>query len=383
MRKRASQTRRLPQVVENQLAARRADCGLAAAELAVQVGVRRQTIYAIEAGSYLPNTELALRLADALGTSVDQLFMLKVTSRGGALPKSAAMVGERSAPAGSSIRVCRIGERWVGIPVSAAPYYLPVGDGIVGRRGRQSSTTALTMFDDCRDVENRLVIAGCDPAALLLARIVENVSGVHVVPAAAASRAAIDMLCDNAAHIAGSHLEDRESGEFNLPLVRDTSTLDGAAVFTMARWEAGLVVAPGNPRRLRSVADLTRPTVTFINREPGSGSRALLAKLMKKAGVTPSAIRGFNRTANGHLAAAYRVALGDADACLATRSAARSFGLSFVPLQAERYDFVVPRIHQELRAVRNFLDAIQSSSVRRTFAALTSYDTTEMGRRIA
>src|SRR5262249_58500912 len=114
---------------------------------------------------------------------------------------------------------------------------------------------------------------GCDPAALLLARLVQDLCGVRVVPAAAASRAAIRMLCENAAHVAGSHLEDNDTGEFNLPLVRDTSTLGGAAGFTMAPWEAGLVLTPGNPRRVRRVDDLTRPTVTFINREPGSGSR--------------------------------------------------------------------------------------------------------------
>src|SRR5262249_55231498 len=118
---------RKPHAVENHLAERRTGCGVAAADLAAQVGVRRQTIYAIEAGSYLPNTELALRLADALGTSVDQLFSLRAANRADVLPKSAAVVGERSIPSGSSIRVCRVGDRWVGIPVSAAPYYLPVG----------------------------------------------------------------------------------------------------------------------------------------------------------------------------------------------------------------------------------------------------------------
>jgi molybdopterin molybdotransferase/putative molybdopterin biosynthesis protein len=191
------------------------------------------------------------------------------------------------------------------------------------------------------------------------------------------------MLGENAAHIAGSHLEDVDTGEFNLPVVRGTSALDGAAVVTMARWEVGLVVAAGNPKRLRHIEDLARSTVTFVNREPGSGSRALLGKLMKRAGISASAVRGFNRTATGHLAAAYRVVSVDADVCLATRSAARSFGLSFVPIQSERYDFIVPLKHRQLPAVRRFLDTIQSAAIRRKFAALTSYDTTDMGRQVA
>src|SRR5262249_12288678 len=159
-------------------------------------------------------------------------------------------------------------------PVSAAPYYLPVGDGIVDANERPSSLAHITMVDQSPDVRHRLVIAGCDPAALLLAQLVEQVCGVRVVPAAAASRTAIRLLCEGAAHIAGSHLEDTDTGEFNLSLVRGTSTLDGSVVFTMARWEAGLIVPPGNPQGLRTIEDLSRPTVTFINREQGSGSRA-------------------------------------------------------------------------------------------------------------
>lgn len=382
MSKRRVQPRSGP-AVANHLAAIRRVRGIAAADLAAQVGVQRQTIYAIEAGSYLPNTELALRLADTLDVPFGRLFSLRAATQRSKAPAAAAVVGDRNVPSGTSLHVCRVGDRWVGIPVSAAPYYVPVGDAVVDAEALSRGEASITMVDRLRDAEDRLVMAGCDPAALLLARLVERESGVRIVPAAAASRAAIRMVCDSAAHIAGSHLEDSDTGEFNLSLVRDNAALEGASVFTMARWESGLVVAKGNPLRLRRVEDLARPGVTFINREPGSGSRALLEKLIQAAGVEPSAIRGFDRTAGGHLAAAYRVSSADADVCLATRSAARSFGLGFVPLQAERYDFVIPRAHQHLPGIRTFLDAIQSASLRRRFAALTSYDTSEMGRRIA
>lgn len=374
--------RRFP-AVESRLAQVRTERGLAAADLAALVGVRRQTVYAIEAGSYLPNTELALRLADVLQVSVGELFALRGKTAAAEPVTSTAFVGEYQTPPGSSVHLCRIGDRWLGIPASAAPYHLPVGDGVVAERAARSEVASVRLLGKRAAVENRLVIAGCDPAALILARLVEQVSGVRIVAAAAASRAAIRMLCESGAHVAGSHLEDDHTGEFNLAFIRDHAALEGAAVFTMARWEAGLVVAPGNPLRLHRIEDLARPSVTFVNREPGSGSRALLGKLMGEAGVVPRAVRGFDRLASGHLAAAYRVASGDADACLATRSAAQSFGLAFVPLQSERYDFVVPRAHQELPVLGSFLDAIQSGRVRRTFAALTSYDTTEMGRRVA
>ncbi len=74
------------------------------------------------------------------------------------------------------------------------------------------------------------------------------------------------------------------------------------------------------------------------NREPGSGSRALLEHLLKKSGLDSKRIKGYGRVAFGHLAAAYCVVTGEADACIATRSAAQAFGLDFVPLHSERYD---------------------------------------------
>src|SRR5262245_24903381 len=107
---RRSQTRR--PVVENHLAATRVSRGIAAADLASQVGARRQTIYAIEAGSYLPNTELALRLADVLDVPIGQLFALRTTEPGKAHPASAAVLSEGDVPPGSSVHVCRVGDHW-------------------------------------------------------------------------------------------------------------------------------------------------------------------------------------------------------------------------------------------------------------------------------
>ena len=89
-------------------------------------------------------------------------------------------------------------------------------------------------------------------------------------------------------------------------------------------------IAPGNPKSLRKVEDLVRKNVQFVNREPGSGSRALLDKLLKDAGIDAQKVQGYDRVAFGHLAAAYCVISGEADLCLATRSAAQTFGLDFI-----------------------------------------------------
>ena len=101
-----------------------------------------------------------------------------------------------------------------------------------------------------------------------------------------------------------------------------------------------------------------------MNREPGSGSRALLDKLLVRAGVDSKKVGGYARIAQGHLAAAYAVASGAADACMATRSAARAFGLDFIPMHSERYDLILRRATLELPAAKAFLDVLQRSVLR-------------------
>ncbi len=364
--------------VQNRLSLVRKSRGVAASELARRVGVSRQTIYAIEAGTYVPNTEVALSLARELEVTVDDLFSLQPESP--RLPEAlAAEVLSAAAPSkGQPVRICQIGSRWISVPVSASPFYLPEADGIVKRAGRAGGRADVVVFAK-EEAHKRLVLAGCDPAAGLLASIVQKLSGIEIVSAAASSKLALTWLSEGKVHIAGSHLEDPKTGEFNLPFLRKEFPDEDFRVVTFVRWDEGLVTASGNPKGVRAVEDLARKNVRFVNREPGSGSRALLDRLLEKAGLNTSRVRGYGRVAYGHLAAAYCVLSGDADVCLATRSAAQTFGLSFVPLHSERYDLVMRKKTAGLPAVATFLDVLQRAALRRKLELLAGYDTTETG----
>jgi molybdate-binding protein len=120
-----------------------------------------------------------------------------------------------------------------------------------------------------------------------------------------------------------------------------------------------------------------------VNREPGSGSRALLDKLLDKAGMDAHKVQGYDRIAYGHLAAAYCVLAREADACLATRSAAQTFGLDFIPLHSERYDLVMRKRVADLPAVKSFLDVLQRATLRRKLEVLAGYDTSQTGTIVA
>jgi molybdate-binding protein len=220
---------------------------------------------------------------------------------------------------------------------------MPEADGIVKRPGRTTGRAELVLFAKEEAAQKQLVLAGCDPATALLSRMVEKDSGVEIVSAAASSKLALRWLKEGKVHIAGSHLEDPATGEFNLPFLRKEFPEGDLTVVTFARWEEGLVVASGNPKSIRRVEDLARKTVNFVNREAGSGSRALLERLLEKAGIEADRVRGYARVAYGHLAAAHCVVSGEADVCLATRSAAITLGLDFIPVRGERYDLVMYR----------------------------------------
>jgi len=354
-----------------------------ASDLARRVDVSRQTIYAIEAGTYVPNTEVALNLARQLEVTVDELFCLHDTAEKATETLAAEVLSATPAAKGQPVRICQIGTRWVSVPSSASPYYMPEADGIINNTGRAKGRADLIVFAKDESTQKRLVLAGCDPATGILSRMVEKISGVEIISAAASSKLALNWLVEGKVHIAGSHLEDPKTGEFNLPFIRKQFPDEDFTVVTFARWEEGLVIAPRNPKDIRGIEDLARKNVRFVNREPGSGSRGLLDKLLDKSGIGAAKVQGYERIAYGHLAAAYCVLSQDADVCLATRSAAQTFGLDFIPLNSERYDLVMRKKTADLPAVKSFLDVLQRATLRRKLEMLAGYDTSQTGTVVA
>jgi len=367
------------QNVKNKVGEMRNSRGIGASELARRVNVSRQTIYAIEAGTYVPNTEVALHLAQELEVTVDELFTLEEDRQEGPESLAAEVLSGTAVGKGQRVRLCQVETRWISVPVSASPYYMPEADGIIQRPGQTSRRAELVVFAKDEASARRLVLAGCDPAANLLAHMVEKIGGIEIIPAAASSKLALTWLKEGKVHVAGSHLEDPKTGEFNFPYLRKEFPGKDFSVITFAHWEEGLVVSRGNPKRLQKVEDLARKAVRIINREPGSGSRALLDRLLANAGIDRNEVQGYGREARGHLAAAYNVVSGDADVCLATRSAAQTFGLDFLPLHSERYDLVLRKKTMGLPAIQTFLDVLQRAALRRKLEVLAGYDTSETG----
>ncbi len=363
--------------IENRLAEWRAARQIAAAELARRVGVSRQTIYAMEAGTYVPNTLVALRLARELGVSVEELFGLGEAQAAEPAEVQAAALG---VGVGMAVRLARVGGELVAVEAEPGLTFLGEADGVVvGAKGRRAR---VKLVGEEQDWDRRVVVAGCDPALGLLAREAGRPAGVEVVTVAAPSRLALEWLKAGLVHVAGMHLEDPRTGEFNRPQVKQLMRGE-AALFTFARWEEGLVVAAKNPTGVRSLEELWDRGMRMVNRERGSGSRALVDELLQKAGKKAEEVKGYAEVRRGHLAVAREVAEGRADGCVATMSAARLFGLGFVPLREERFDLVVRRADLGLVGVRAVLDTLQRAVLRQKLEGMAGYDVRETGREVS
>ena len=372
--------------IENLLGEIRHKRGYSAAALASKVGVSRQTIYAMEAGSYVPNTLVALRLARVLEVTVEELFCLEDASKPPAFTKEVDLLpGGQTVEPGLPVQICQVDKRTVGVSPSPVAWYLPPADAVViesDEKGPGQRRARVQIFQDMEQFRNRLLMAGCDPAMSVLARHLQK-ANIELVLAHRNSSEALELLRNGSVHIAGSHLRDEATGESNLPQVRKLFPRGAAGVFAFAVWEEGIVVAKGNPKAVREIADFARKGVALVNREPGSGSRSLLDSGLKRLGIPSSKVNGYKQVAHGHLPAAWQVRTGHADCCVATRAAARVFGLDFVPLVSERYDLVIRKQHLAMPAVQLLLDTLNRTAFRRELEGLGGYDTSGAGKQMA
>ncbi len=368
--------------IENKLSALRQKRGIPAARLAKAAGITRQTIYAMEAGSYVPNTAVALRLAKALDSTVEDLFSLsEEPGQTEARMEQATLLNGSGAPQpGQPVELCRVDKRLFASVPSAMPWYFPASDAVIANKP-QGAKANVQVFDSADDFRNRILIAGCDPGISVLARHVQA-AGVDLVLAHRNSSQALALLKEGSVHVAGTHLRDEASGESNLPEIGRMFSKNAVAVISFAVWEEGIVTASSNPKSIQGVEDLARRDVTIVNREKGAGSRALLDAHLRRLKIEPRNVKGYDHAAPGHLAAAWQVYSGGADACIATRAAARLFGLGFLPLVSERYDLAIRRQHLDLPGIAALLDTLNRSSYRRELESLGGYDAKAAGERV-
>lgn len=321
-----------------------------------------------------------------------------VTRKNGQLSSSPSTVkcrfGRRmESPAGSDefvqVRVGPVGEDLVALPLSRGAGVvsaLSKADGrVVIRRGETGieagQSIEVELQHDPEHVRRQILLAGSHDLTLDLLndRLKRLYPPVTLASASLGSLGGLLALKRGEALLAGSHLLDIESGEYNRPYaLRYLSGLPVIGLSLVER-QQGLMVPKGNPLGLTGLRDLARSGIRFINRQRGSGTRVLLDWLLDREGIEPRQIHGYETEEYTHLSVGAAVAAGSADAALGINSAAIALGLDFIPIGAELYDLIIPSDfwdHELIAALRRVLaDPDFQSEVR----SLGGYSTDHTG----
>lgn len=349
------------------------------AALAQACGLTRQAISAIEAGAYFPNSIAALRIAKALECTVEDLFLLPAEE-----PTSRIHLVGPSDEKVNRIRVAKVGDRLVGYPLTAGrgltEGFAPA-DGVLTSPDTRSHARILSSK---AQLERTALLVGCDPGlGILSEHIGRKNREVRLLWLSASSQDALNAVRKGEAHLAGTHLPDLGDPGRCVKLARQALGKRGGKVVSFARWEQGLMVVSGNPKHIRGCADLARRDVRLINREPGSGSRALLDEWLRRDRIPSRKISGYERVTHGHFSVAHAVRFGGADVGVGLRAAAHACGLDFIPLADVRFDFVIARDFLRHPAVAVLLELLQSRALREEIGALPGYDVSCMGATVA
>jgi putative molybdopterin biosynthesis protein len=243
----------------------------------------------------------------------------------------------------------------------------------------QNAETEVLLYRSLHEIEQTVLAIGShDPMLDLLGQhLAAQFPGTRLTSANVGSMGGLIAIKRGETHIAGTHLLDEVTGEYNISYLQKQLADIPLQLVTFAHREQGLIVQQGNPLNITSLDDL--PRVRYVNRQRGAGTRVLLDYELKQRGIAPENIIGYEREEYTHMAVAAAVATGVADCGMGVRSAAIALNLDFVTIGWERYDIVIPQVHQNHAGVQNLLVALQSDSFKAALAAQSGYDTHETG----
>ncbi|QRG69210.1 substrate-binding domain-containing protein [Brevibacillus choshinensis] len=215
---------------------------------------------------------------------------------------------------------------------------------------------------------------------LLARKLAER--GITLLPAFSGSLDGLIELYKGRVEMAGTHLLDRTTGEYNLPYIRCLLPNEGVTVVNLVnRWQ-GFVVPKGNPRMITSWDEFLCGSHRIVNRQRGSGTRVLLDFTMQQKGIAPEALPGYDVELTTHYATAAAVLQGNADAALGIESVARGLGLDFFPIQEERYDLVIPtRLARQDRFIE-LLSVLRDPVFKQAIVAQGGYNVSQTGKEI-
>jgi putative molybdopterin biosynthesis protein len=326
---------------------------------------------------------------------VEPLLARWLGRRANELPiEMAEMTRKITSPGGDDdyIRVAlgKVGKRMLAAPLARGAGIITSlvhADGLVilprGVQGVDAGEmVSVQLYSKKTDIDRTIFCIGSHDLTLdLLAQFLAK-QDRRFTSANVGSQGGLVALQRGEAHLAGSHLLDPETGEYNVAYL--PKYLPGVAVKLLALVlrEQGFMVIKGNPKNIKNLSDLGKPGIRFVNRQRGAGTRVLLDYHLHREGIPTESIQGYHQEEYTHLGVAAAVASGRADCGLGIAAAAQALDLDFLPLYQERYDLVIPKEHAESHLLAPLFDIIAGLEFRTAVMAMPGYDVSVMGKLI-
>jgi putative molybdopterin biosynthesis protein len=305
--------------------------------------------------------------------------------------ETARLTRKINSPAGDEdyvrVVVGRVGEKLLAAPLSRGAGVitsLVQADGLVilppGIQGVEAGEEVeVHLYKSKAELEHTIFCIGSHDLTLdLLSQFLAE-HDRRFVSANVGSQGGLVALRRGEAHLAGSHLFDPQSGEFNISYIREYMPDIPVRVVAMVRREQGLLLKRGNPKGIKGLDDLGRSAVRFVNRQRGAGTRVLLDYHLNLMGISPEMIQGYNQEEYTHLGVAAAIASGRADCGLGIAAAAQALDLDFMALFQERYDLVIPKKYADDDLLAPLFRLLGGRALREAVSKLKGYDVSVMG----
>ena len=253
-------------------------------------------------------------------------------------------------------------------------------DGIVevpqGVEGYESGATVkVRLLRPTQELKRNLVATGShDPLLDEISDLMRRTWGdISMSSSHVGSMGGIMAIRRGEAHVAGTHLLDEKTGQYNTTFIKKYFPSGGVRLVECVNRTQGLMIRKGNPKNIHGIKDLTKEGIRYVNRQKGSGTRVLCDYLCRKEGIDTSKIYGYDREEFTHTAVAALIAFDTADVGLGIYSAAKLYDLDFVPICEEQYDLLIPDYAWDTTMVQRLLQILKSESFRKRLEALGGY----------
>jgi putative molybdopterin biosynthesis protein len=249
---------------------------------------------------------------------------------------------------------------------------------------KENESAEAELLKPVSSIKNTIVIVGSHDNSLdvLKDQLKSRYSHMALSSSHVGSMGGLMAIKKGVCHLAGSHLLDTSDGSYNKSYIKRYLSNIPVKLVNLVMRDQGLIVLPKNPKTIKGIEDLDREDITFINRQGGSGTRILLDYRLKKLGIDPDNIKGYDVDEFTHMSVAAAVLSGIADVGLGIYAAAKALGLDFIPVVTEQYDLVIPETYFESENIQILLETIQTSQFKKQVELLGGYSTSKTGEFI-